>query len=253
MAGASVVQRESAESGAPEASSAAVEAAGLGRVFGDLPVLDRVSFSVATGETLVVLGPNGAGKSTLLRILATLLRPSSGAVKVLGAELPRRAWKARGRIGYLGHEPMLYRDLTVGEALGFHAGLQKVADAELRIGELLDAVGMHRRRLELVRNLSAGQRQRLAVCRAVLHSPELLLLDEPGSHLDPQGRSIVEPLIGRASGVARVLVTHEVEAGLGEADRALALTAGGQVAYEGPAAGLSPIDAREIYERGNPG
>ena len=185
-----------------------------------------------------------------MRILATLLRPSSGAVSVLGAELPRQAWKARGRIGYLGHEPMLYRDLAVGEALDFHARLQKVDDAELRIGELLDAVGMHRRRLELVRNLSAGQRQRLAVCRAVLHRPELLLLDEPDSHLDPQGRATVEPLIGRDSGIARVLVTHEVEAGLAEADRALALTAAGAVAYEGPAAGLSALEAREIYERG---
>ncbi|CAN5447123.1 hypothetical protein BH10ACT11_BH10ACT11_13770 [soil metagenome] len=145
---------------------------------------------------------------------------------------------------------MLYRALNVEEALIFPARLHKVADPKQRIGELLESVGMSRRRMELVRNLSAGQRQRLAVCRAVLHSPELLLLDEAGSHLDPQGRSIVEPLIGRSSGAARIVVTHEVEAGLAEADRALALTAAGRVAYVGPAAELSVADAREIYERG---
>lgn len=250
MASASVVEGEVVAAQDAERPRAAVEAEDLIRVFGETPVLDRVSFHLEPGETLVVLGPNGAGKSTLLRILATLARPSAGAVSVLGAELPRRAWKARGRIGYLAHEPMLYRDLGVEEALAFHARLHKVAEPKQRIGELLDAVGMGRRRMELVRNLSAGQRQRLAVCRAVLHRPELLLLDEAGSHLDPQGRAIVEPLIGRGTGPARVVVTHEVEAGLAEGDRALALNAGGTVAYEGPAAGLSAAEARRIYERG---
>ncbi len=251
MPTANVVQREAAPAtGEGAGVEPVVRVEGLERVFGELPVLDDVGFTLAMGETLVVLGPNGAGKSTLLRILATLLRPTSGSVNVLGADLPRQAWKARGRIGYLGHEPMLYRDLAVEEALGFHARLHKVAEPKLRIGELLEAVGMSRRRIELVRNLSAGQRQRLAVCRAVLHSPELLLLDEAGSHLDPQGRAIVEPLIGRGSGTARVVVTHDVEEGLAEADRVLALTAAGRVAYEGPARGISAADAREIYQRG---
>ncbi|MDQ3759198.1 MAG: ABC transporter ATP-binding protein [Actinomycetota bacterium] len=225
----------------------AVEARSLSRNYGSEPVLRDLSFTLEPGQTLVVLGPNGAGKSTLLRMLATLLRPSAGELSVLGAELPRRAWKARGRIGYLGHEPLLYADLTIAEALGFHAGLHRVPDARARIGELLDEVGLARRAGQLVRTLSAGQLQRAAVCRCVLHRPELLLLDEPGAHLDPAGYDTVEPLIGRGAGATRVVVTHDVEGGLAEADRALALTSDGAVAYEGPASGLSPGEARAIY------
>ncbi len=210
-------------------------------------MLRDLTLEVAPGETLVVLGPNGAGKSTLLRMLATLLRPSDGDLEVLGADLPKQAWKARGRIGYLGHEPLLYADLTLTEALCFHARLHRIADPEARVATLLDEVGLSRRAGQLVRTLSAGQVQRAAVCRCVLHEPELLLLDEPGAHLDPAGYATVEALIGRVSGATRVLVTHDVEAGLTEADRALALRSDGAVAYEGPARGLSPGDARAIY------
>ncbi len=228
-------------------SIAAVSAAALRRDYGELPVLRDITFDLPVGETLVVLGPNGAGKSTLLRMLATLLRPTAGELTVLGAELPRQAWKARGRIGYLGHDPLLYRDLTVAEALRFHADLHGVEAAETRIGELLEAVGMERRAGQLVRTLSAGQTQRAAVCRCVIHSPELLLLDEPGAHLDPAGYETVEPLIGRTSKATRVVVTHDVEGGLAEADRALALNSDGTVAYEGPASGITPSEARAIY------
>ena len=196
---------------------------------------------------MVVLGPNGAGKSTLLRMLATLLRPTAGELRVLGAELPRRAYEARGRIGFLGHAPLLYRDLTLIEALRFHAELHRVAAAEERIRDLTEAVGLGRRRDQLVRTLSAGQLQRAAVCRCVLHGPELLLLDEPGSHLDPAGQATIRPLIGPGDGTTRVIVTHDVEGGLAEADRVLALDAQGSVAYEGPVAGFTPADARVLY------
>ena len=224
-----------------------VEARALQRDYGDEPVLRDVSLELQEGETLVVLGPNGAGKSTLLRMLATLLRPTSGELTVLGAELPKSAWKARGRIGYLGHDALLYADLTLTEALTFHARLHRVAEPDERIGDLLAQVGLERRADQQVRTLSAGQVQRAAVARCVLHEPELLLLDEPGAHLDPAGYGTVEPLIGKGSGATRVVVTHDVEGGLAEADRALALRSDGSVAYEGPAAGLSPGDARAIY------
>jgi heme exporter protein A len=169
-------------------------------------------------------------------------------VRVLGCELPREAWKARGRIGYLGHEPLLYGDLTCAENLRFHARLHRLrGEPDKRIEELLDRAGMSRRADELVRNLSAGMVQRVAVCRAVLHQPELLLLDEPRSHLDPEAAALVEPLIGSAPGGTRVLVTHDVQAGLAEGERVLALRAGGAVAYEGSASGLSAGDARAIY------
>jgi heme exporter protein A len=217
------------------------------RDFGDLVALDGVSVLLPAGETLAVLGPNGAGKTTLLRILATLLRPTRGEVAVLGGELPRDAWRVRGRLGYLGHRPLLYRDLTVAENLRFQAQLHGLPDPEARFAELLAQVAMERRAGELVRNLSAGMVQRVAVCRAVLHQPELLLLDEPRSHLDPAAAELVEPLIGRAAGRTRVLVTHDVAAALAEADRVLLLRAGGKVAYEGPAHGLSAGDARAAY------
>jgi heme exporter protein A len=138
------------------------------------------------------------------------------------------------------------------ENLRFQARLHGLGEgAAERIGELLDRVRMSRWAGELVRNLSAGMVQRLAVCRAVLHDPELLLLDEPRSHLDPEAVALVEPLIGPAPGRTRVLVTHEIEAGLAEGDHVLALRAGGAVAYQGAASGLSAGDARAIY-RGTP-
>jgi len=225
----------------------AVRASALGRAFGDLVALRDVSFELAAGQTLAVLGPNGSGKTTLVRILATLLRPTEGGVEVLGAELPGRAWRVRGRIGLVGHEPLLYRDLTVAENLAFHSRLHRVEGAAERIAELLAKVRMERRAGELVRNLSAGMAQRVAVCRAVLHRPELLLLDEPRSHLDPEAAAMVEPLIGRESGLTRVVVSHDVGAALAESDRALVLAAGGEVAYEGSAGGVSPGDARAAY------
>ena len=229
-------------------AAAAVSLRGLWRAFGDRAVLRDVTIALPAGATLAVLGPNGAGKTTLLRVLATLLRPTSGEVSVLGCALPRDAWRARGRIGFLGHEPLLYRDLTGTENLRFSARLHGLAgDGGARIAELLERVRMSRRADELVRNLSAGMVQRLAVCRALLHEPELLLLDEPRSHLDPDAAALVEPLLGPAPGRARVLVTHDVDAGLAEADLVLAFRAGGSVAYAGPASGLSAGDARAIY------
>jgi heme exporter protein A len=225
-----------------------VSVRGLWREFSEVPVLRDVALVLRDGETLAVLGPNGAGKTTLLRVLATLLRPTAGDVSVLGCSLPRESWRARGRIGYLGHEPLLYRDLTGMENLLFAARLQGLGEgAAERIAELVERVRMSRRADELVRNLSAGMVQRLAVCRAVLHEPELLLLDEPSSHLDPEAAALVEPLLAVAPGRARVLVTHDIGLGLAEADRVLALRAGGAVAYEGPASGLSAGDARAIF------
>jgi heme exporter protein A len=203
----------------------AIALAGLRRDFGERAALDGVGLELAGGESLVVLGPNGAGKTTLLRILATLLRPSAGEARVLGCSLPGEGWKLRGRIGYLGHEPLLYRDLSGRENLRFHARLHGVdgGAAEARIAELLATTRMERRADERVAELSAGMRQRLAICRCVLHEPELLLLDEPDSNLDVEGRELARELIGPGGGRTRVVVTHDPDRFLPEADQVLRL------------------------------
>jgi heme exporter protein A len=211
-----------------ELPSPAIVLAGLRRDFGERTALDGVGLELAAGETLVVLGPNGAGKTTLLRILATLLRPTSGEIAVLGCALPREAWKLRGQIGYLGHEPLLYRDLSGRENLRFHARLHGLegAEAEARIDAVLASAGMDRRGDDRVVELSAGMRQRLAICRCVLHRPALLLLDEPDSNLDAEGRELVRGLIGPDAGLTRVVVTHDPDRFLPEADRVLRLGIG---------------------------
>jgi heme exporter protein A len=227
----------------------AIELSGLGRDYGDRVALHDVSLELADGQALAVLGPNGAGKTTLLRVLATLLRPTGGEAKVLGCPLPRQAWKLRGRIGYLGHEPLLYRDLSGRENLRFSARLHGLedADAEPRIEKLLDAVGMAARAGDRVSELSAGMRQRLAICRCLLHEPELLLLDEPWAHLDPEGREMAEPLLAAEPGRSRVVVSHDPADALRSAERALVLGHGGGVAFEGAASELDPAAATFAY------
>jgi len=208
----------------------ALSLVGLRRDYGERTVLDGIGLELGRGETLLVLGPNGAGKTTLLRILATLLRPSGGEVRALGCSLPDEAWKLRGRVGLLGHEPLLYRDLSGRENLRFHANLQGLRGeaAEARIAELLAAVDMDRRADQHVAELSAGMRQRLAITRCVLHEPELLLLDEPDSNLDAEGRELARALIGPGAGRTRVVVSHDPERFEAEAQQVLRLEAGGK-------------------------
>jgi heme exporter protein A len=189
-----------------------------------------------------VFGPNGAGKSTLLRVLATLLRPQGGSTRVLGQALPREAWKVRGRVGLLGHEPLLHRDLTARENLRFHARLHDVPFE--RIDALLDQVGLRLRGDEPVRELSRGMVQRVAACRAVLHEPEVLLLDEPTANLDPAAADALEPLVGRTSGRTRVVTSHDPARGLAEADVVLGLR-GGRPELSGAEASEAAV--RELY------
>lgn len=241
---AAPTQTTATVTGTAGADAPAVELVGLTRYFGERTVLRELTLSLGAGQTLVVLGRNGAGKSTLLRILATLLRPHGGTAKVFGEALPRQGWKVRARIGLLGHEPLLYRDLSGRENLRYHARLYGVTGE--RIDAVLEAVGMGLRADDPVRSLSRGMVQRLAVARAVLHSPQLLLLDEPRSNLDPAGAEQLEPLIGRPSGTTRVLTSHDPRAALEEADLVLALD-GGRAAYVGPPAGVTAELVRGLY------
>ncbi len=222
----------------------AIELRGLARYFGERTALHDVSVRVPAGATLAVLGRNGAGKSTLLRILAALLRPHGGDVIVFGEPLPRRAFAVRSRLGLLAHDPLLYRELTGRENLRYHARLHGVGDD--RIQGVLEAMQMERRAEEPVRLLSRGMVQRLAICRAVLHDPELLLLDEPRANLDPAASALVEPLIGRPAGRTRVLTSHDPQTALAEADLVLALK-DGRVAFVGEPDRFSAAQLRDLY------
>jgi heme exporter protein A len=227
-----------------EAERPAIELRGLVRHFGERTALHKVSVVVPPGATLAVLGRNGAGKSTLLRILATLLRPHAGDVLVFGEPLPRRGFAVRSRLGLLAHEPLLYRELSGRENLEYHARLHGVERE--RVDEVLGAVSMERRADDPVRLLSRGMVQRLAIGRAILHRPELLLLDEPRANLDPAASELVEPLIGRASGCTRVLTSHDPRAALAEADIVLALK-DGRAEFAGTPGELGETQLKELY------
>ncbi|MEZ0292334.1 MAG: ATP-binding cassette domain-containing protein, partial [Solirubrobacteraceae bacterium] len=168
----------------------------------------------------------------------------AGVATVLGATFPDEAWRARGRTGLLAHDPLLYRDLTVRENLRFHARLHGVPDA--RADALVAQVGLAARADDPVRTLSRGMAQRAAICRAVLHEPELLLLDEPLANLDPGGAIAVAPLIGRQAGPARVLISHDAEQGLAEADHVLGLRTGRAVIWA-PAGAVTLAEVRGLY------
>ncbi len=222
---AETIARERAARAREQGAVLAIRTSGLRRDFGEREALSGVDLSVERGHTLAVLGPNGSGKTTLLRVLAGLLRPSSGRVQVLGCDLPAEAWRLRGRVGYLAHRPMLYRDLSARENLRLAArlhGLPREA-AEARIDALLAAVRMRERASDRVAELSAGMAQRVSLCQAVLHEPELLLLDEPESHLDLGARELAEGLIGPTAGRTRVVVSHDRERALAGADLVLEL------------------------------
>jgi heme exporter protein A len=263
---------------APDSAGARAGAAGapaialrdLGRAYGERIALSGVTLELPVGQTLAVFGANGAGKTTLLRILATLLRPHRGEARVLGHALPGEGWAVRGRVGLLGHDPLLYRDLSARENLRFHARLHglearggtagrsggtagrsggtagRSGGAADRIEGLLEAVGMTRRADEPVHTLSRGMVQRVAVCRAVLHEPELLLLDEPLANLDPGAAAAVGGLIGPGAGITRVVISHDVAHGLAEADAVLGLR-GGRQALAGPRATVDEAAVRELY------
>jgi ABC-type multidrug transport system ATPase subunit len=192
-----------------------IRARGLEKRYGDKRVLRGVSFDVRPDGFLVVTGPNGSGKTTLLRLCAGLAVPSGGE---LGVELER------GRIGYLGHEPLVYRELTALENLDLYGRLYRVAERRERIGMLLERFGLWEARHDRADSYSRGMLQRLALCRALLHEPTLLVLDEPYSGLDTEGAGLLDrELVERRGRSAFVVATHEPERIVAHASSTLAL------------------------------
>lgn len=199
----------------------AVQVKRLVKRYGIKPALRGVDFSAAEGEFIAILGPNGAGKTTFLRILASLNRPSGGEVWVAGCRLPHQAAEARLRLGVLGHQPMLYGDLTAAENLRFFARLYDLQNAAARVEEILGLVGLTRQRNDLVRTFSRGMQQRLAIGRAVLHDPQVLLLDEPHTGLDQDACEMLDGLLRQVASRQRtiLLTTHDLARAAGLAGR----------------------------------
>jgi heme exporter protein A len=204
-------------------SAEAIVCDGLRRRFGERDALAGLDLVVAAGETVLVTGPNGAGKTTLLRILATVLRPSDGRVAVAGHELPAGAAKVRRTVGYAGHDPLAYPDLTALENLELYAALYAVPEA--RIAEELDRVGLDGRRGDRAAELSRGMLQRLALARVGLHRPSIVLLDEPTAGLDADGRDVLRRFLAEP-GRTIVVATHEPEWFAGLGGRTVAMSAG---------------------------
>jgi heme exporter protein A len=180
--------------------------------FGLKTVLRGVDFEVQPGEFVALLGPNGAGKTTFLRILASLSRPSIGEVNIAGYKLPHEAAQVRARLGVVSHLPLLYGDLTAEENLRFYARMYNIPNHELRVTEVLEMVGLEARRRDLVRTFSRGMQQRLAIGRAVLHDPDVVLFDEPYTGLDQDASSMLDDVLKTVAAKGRtvVMTSHDL-------------------------------------------
>ena len=180
--------------------------------FGLKTVLRGLDFSVQPGEFVALLGPNGAGKTTFLRILASLSRPALGEVRIAGYRLPQQAAAVRQRLGVVSHQPLLYGDLTAEENLRFYGKMYGVNDLERRVSQVLEMIGLANRRRDLVRTFSRGMQQRLAIGRAVLHDPEVMLFDEPHTGLDQEASLMLDNVLREVAARGRtvVMTSHDL-------------------------------------------
>jgi heme exporter protein A len=209
----------------------AIDVAELTKAFGPIHALRGITLRVDAGDALVIFGPNGAGKTTLLKAIATLIRPSSGAVRIFGID-PRTDIRLRARIGMVSHQSYLYPGLTGEENLLFASRLYGVSRPAERAARLLATMGLAARGRDPVRTYSRGMIQRLSIARALVHDPPLLLLDEPYTGLDRQAAAVLTDLLAAMRGTRTiVLTTHSIEQGLALCDR-MAILVDGLVAYE---------------------
>lgn len=225
-----------------------IKVSGLVKNYGLNAALRGVDLHVKPGEFVALVGPNGAGKSTLLRIVATLLRPTEGAVSVGGWEFPQHAARVRSHIGLVSHQPLLYRDLSAAENLTFFARLYQLDEVELRVEEALRKVGLYSRQRDAVAGFSRGMVQRLTIARATLHEPDVLLLDEPYTGLDQDATQLLDSLLQRESENGRtiLLITHDIGHGLELCNR-IAILSHGRIAAEQASEHTSEVEFMKLY------
>lgn len=205
-----------------------IQIEGLVKRYSNNVVLRGMDLHVQPGEFVTLVGPNGAGKTTLMRIVATLLKPTSGGVKVGGWPIPDHADKVRHHIGFVTHQSLLYNDLTAAENLSFFTRLYNLDDKEARINKALKSVGLAARQRDPVRSFSRGMTQRLTLARATLHEPDILLLDEPYTGLDQEASMLLDGLLTQESERGRTIfmITHDLTRGLNLCDRIAILSRG---------------------------
>lgn len=218
--------------------------------YGLQPVLRQVDLAVERGEFLTLFGPNGAGKTTLLRIMASLSRPSAGDVRVGGWELPKYADRVRPHLGFISHNPLLYAELTAEENLRFFARMYRVNDPDSRIDEVLAMVDLSARRKDPVGEYSRGMQQRLSIARAILHHPEILLMDEPYTGLDPNAAATLDEILQSVATAGRtvVLTTHDIARGLKYCSRAVLLSRG-RIVYQAGKDEIDPENFTQVYQQ----
>jgi heme exporter protein A len=223
--------------------STLIETKGLVKSFGLRPALRDVNFNVGSGTIVALLGPNGSGKTTLLRLLSGLSRPTAGSITVGGWNLPREVAAVRAQLGVVAHLPLLYDDLTAAENLHFFAKLYSLQQPASRIATVLDRVGLTRRANELVRTFSRGMQQRLAIARAILHDPAVLLLDEPYTGLDVSGAEMLDGLLKERKDANRTLILslHDLSRAA-DADQVIILSRG-NVAADLPRSDIADLPA----------
>jgi heme exporter protein A len=225
-----------------------IELTALTKTFARVPVLRSISFKVEAGEFVALVGPNGAGKTTLLRIVASLAQPTFGRVTVNGYELPSQADDVRRMLGVVSHHPLLYGDLTADENLRFYAEMYSVPNQSARISEVLEQVGLIKRRKDLVRTFSRGMAQRLAIGRAILHDPQIMLLDEPHTGLDQDASAMLDSVLKTVAiqGRTVLMISHDLPHALALASK-VAVLSRGKIVYQAATAGLNAADFAKTY------
>jgi heme exporter protein A len=226
-----------------------IEVRKLVKRFGLKTVLRGLDFKVEAGEFVAILGPNGAGKTTFLRILATLSRPALGDVRIGGYRLPQQAAAVRRRLGVVSHLPLLYGDLTAEENLHFYGRMYGVPHLDKRIAEVLEMVGLATRRRDLVRTFSRGMQQRLAIGRAVLHDPEVMLFDEPHTGLDQDACAMLDNVLREVAvrGRTVVMTSHDL-ARVGDLASRFDVLSRGVITASAPRTEMEPNNLLAFYK-----